>query len=223
MSDTVVIADPPESACGHVQPGGTYLRGVGGGGWGGGGGGVLMLGTAIWPARGDASGVVTKATKRSTPRVVDAAAILANAPERDWLVAQSKTNWLNNNWQKFDQHALGMPARERLDNGILAGVTSIEEAAAMLQALTFNGHRASIGKRLEILAHITVTDQRLHPVSLEAWRAFKAGHPYLVLARLHDLLNRHPGMDAADAAYAVMELIAPEDMFWRQLQKEIDL
>lgn len=223
MSNSVVIKNPPESACGNVQPGGTYLRGVGGGGWGGGDDGVLLLGTAIWPARGDASGVVTKATKRTTPRTVDATAVLANAPEKDWLVAQSKDNWLDRNWQKFDQHAFGMPARERLDNGILAGVTSIEEAAEILQAITFNGHGPSIGRRLEILTHITVTDQRLHPVSLEAWRAFKAGHPYLVLARLHDLLNRRPGMDAADAAYAAMELIAPEDMFWRQLQKEIDL
>lgn len=221
MSDTtIVITDPPESRCGTVKRDGTYLRGVGGGGWGGGSGGVRMLGTAIWPARGDASGVVTQATKRTVPRVVAADAVLANAPEPDWLAAQSKKNWLKGNWEKFDERVFGMPARRRLDNGFLAGITSIDEAASRLQALTFNGQHATVGRRLQILSRLTVDNEAVHPVSLDAWRSYKEGQPFLVLARMHEIVGRNQiDLGTADAALAVMQAIAPEDMFWRQLER----
>lgn len=221
MSADLCIPEPPPSACGDVQEGGLYLRGAGGGAWGGGENGTDYLFTAIWPAAGDDSGIVTAAKTRTVPRVVDMDAVLAYAPEQDWLIAQSRSNWLAKNWEQLEVQVFGMPAKERLGEGILEDITTVKEAQEFLQALRPNpAHWQNAGRTIHAISRQTVEKERLHSAVLQAYKHWQQGVPFLVLARMHELYRRCRAGDEEirQRVLTVIEYLAPEDRFWLQLE-----
>lgn len=218
MPNSLIIPNPPPSACGDVVEGGIYLRGIGGGGWGGGGGGILDKIRAIWPARGDDTHVVTGTTKRSVVRVVEASAVWNNAPEEDWLVAGSRAAYLDRKWDKEWREMFGMPWSERKDNGVLESVSSIEGAQKVLMGLTISNW-----DNLNYYATETVRaclDTPAYDDAMAIWRAVQANQPaFYILARIHQFLRgRNVPFAAVESALKAMRTIAFADSGWMRLR-----
>lgn len=221
---TICIPEPPPSACGEVQEDGVYMRGLGGGGWGG-GSGTRYVFTAIWPPAGDDSQIVTGASKRTVPRIVNLDAVLAYLPESEWLLAQSRSNYLAKRWEDHETVVFGMPARRRLDWGILEGVKTVKEAQETLQGLKPHPRIwQNAGNGVMRLSRVTLENERLHPLVQAAHEAWKQQIPFLVLARMHEIVRRCGKQDqeARSGAYYVIECLAAEDLFALQLE-DIDV
>lgn len=216
MRSVVCIPEPPRSRCGYVKEGGVYVRGTGGGGWGG-GDGTAYLFTAVYPAPGDASGVVTS-TRQTTVRVVDAEAVLANMPEADWLCGSSEKHYVKRLWAQRAEHVYGMPLTRRLNHGILEGVTTAEEAQEILIAMVPGRSWGQIGRAIGRLSTMTVTKENLHGFVQDAYSAWQHGKVWQVLACLHMLLRKNLPSDIRTQAMNTLELVAPEDRFWLEME-----
>lgn len=216
--DNIIIPEPPPSACGYVKEGGVYVRGAGGGGWGGGKDGTGYLIVAVFPAPGDETGLVT-GTQRTTLRIVDADAVLANEPEEDWLIAQSRVNHLEKRLAEGADSIFGMPAKRRLNKGFLEGVTDPMEAQQRLLALQPDGEWRQVGRAINQLSRLTVDAERFHPLVMAAWAGFRAGKPWKVLAHMHELLDRKRlPEDIKQRALTVLETVMPAECYWRKIE-----
>jgi hypothetical protein len=218
MREIVCINEPPPSACGQVKEDAIYLRGTGGGGWGGGEGTAYKF-TAVYPAPGDATGVVT-GTKYTTPRVVHAEAVLANMPEADWLASSSEVHYVERLWAQRAEHVYGMPLRRRLDHGILDGVTTAEEAQAVLLGMKpADCSWPQAGPAISRLSKLTVEKENLHGLVQDAYDAWRQGKVWRVVACLHLLLaKKNLPRPVRTQALAALECIAPEDRFWLEME-----
>lgn len=217
MREVVCIGEPRPSACGEVQEDAIYLRGTGA--IFGGGEGTAYLFTAVYPAPGDATGVVT-GTRHTVPRVVHAEAVLSNMPEADWLAASSEIHYVERLWGQRAEHVYGMSLRRRLDHGILEGVTTAEEAQAILLGMKpENLSWGQAGRAINRLSKLTVEKESLHSLVQDAYDAWRQGKVWRVLACLHLLLARkNISSEVRTQALAVLECIAPEDRFWLELE-----
>lgn len=220
MPDDICIPQPPDRACGSVKTKKTYLRGQGGGGWGGGEGGTNYLFIPIVPPLGDESGVVTETSRRTIVRLIDLDVALSGAPEADWLIGNSLTNYLDKQWELHEVTVFGMLARQRLGNGIMEDVDSVAEAQQRLLAMKPDPRTwRSVGSGLAALARYTVENDALHTLVLGARNAHAKDKPFLVLARMHELLLRkRVPSDVRARAVSIVGQLAAEDEFWVALR-----
>jgi hypothetical protein len=154
-------------------------------------------------------------------RVVDMNAVLNYAPESDWLIAQSRSNWLAKNWEDLEVQVFGMRARERLGEGILEGIETVKDAQELLQALRPDPRHWQIaGRTLHSLSRLTVEEERLHGLVLQAFKNWQQGVGFLALARMHELYRRcgADNEEIRQRVLTVIEYLAPEDRFWLQLE-----
>ncbi len=216
MTDPVYVLNPPPSECGKVEKDGMYIRGIGGGGWGGGSGGIIPLIVPIVPAAGDASGIVTATTKRSTLRLVDGDAILAHRPETDWLVGTSRDAWAKHDWHQFHEDIFGMPLAERLENGWCEDMELSEAAVTLAHRQLSAAGWNDLGVYAKRIASRTVSNDGLHAITLRLLSAWKRRQADAFLARLHELARKPKTEDLRPHILKAMRIISVSDALWME-------
>lgn len=213
-NDSVYVPNPPPSECGDVVDEGLYIRGISGGGWGGGTDGLIPPITPIVPPSGDATGIVTGTTKRSTLRLVDGDAILAHRPEGDWLIGASRASWANNNWLQLHDDIFGMPMAERLGHGVCEDMGLSEAVVTLSQRQLSNTAWHDLSVYAKRIAARTVSNDGLHSISLRLLSAWKRRQPDAYLARLHEMIRKPDTEALRPSILAAMRIIAKADALW---------